>query len=246
MLPIRDANPSFIRPFITWAILALCTYVFFAVQPHTEREAVVFLYQSALVPCEVTGLDPLSAAEIETGRCDSGEGNPVFPEKGVLLALVTSMFFHGGIAHLLGNLWVLWIFGNNVEEAFGHFGYLAFYLATGLVASLAHVVLNPSSTVPVVGASGAIAGVMGAYLILFPGARVVSIIPPLFFLPIAVPAFLFLGFWFLGQFALAGAATNIAWEAHVGGFLAGMGAAVWGRRRLLQRVEASRHRAFRP
>jgi hypothetical protein len=140
--------------------------------------------------------------------------------------LLTAVFLHGGIGHLLGNLWVLWIFGNNVEDELGHVRYALFYLVAGLVASMGHVLANPSSTVPVVGASGAIAGVMGAYLVFHPRARVVSIVPPFFFLPFRVPAAVFLVVWFLMQFVLAGDDTNIAWEAHVVGFVFGAIAAV--------------------
>jgi membrane associated rhomboid family serine protease len=141
------------------------------------------------------------------------------------------MFLHGGAAHVLFNMWFLWIFGNNVEEAFGHFGYLLMYLLGGIAATLTYVVVNPASTVPLVGASGAIAAVLGAYAVLFPGHRVLSLLG---WLILPIPAAVFLGFWFIAQFGLGG--TNVAWEAHAGGFAFGFAVALLMRRRLLRRV----------
>jgi len=221
MLPIRDHNPVRTTPVVTWLIIAVAAWVFFAVQPSSDRESVVFLVQEATIPCELVTAQPVSIEELNTGTC-SRQGQPIFPDKNVFASLVVSIFLHGSVGHLLGNLWVLWIFGNNVEDAFGHVRYAAFYLIGGVLAGLSHVALNPTSTVPVVGASGAIAAVMGAYLVLHPRARVTAIVPPLFFLPFRVPAFIFLGIWFVGQFGLAGAASSIAWEAHVGGFAVGV------------------------
>ncbi|MDF1536582.1 MAG: rhomboid family intramembrane serine protease [bacterium] len=145
-----------------------------------------------------------------------------------VLPFFTSMFLHGGWLHLLGNMLYLYIFGDNVEDALGHVGYLLFYLACGVAASLTHVALNMSSSIPTVGASGAIAGVLGAYFLLYPKARVVTLLPIFFFIQIVeIPAFLFLGFWFLFQFitgaveTASGAAGGVAWWAHIGGFTAG-------------------------
>jgi membrane associated rhomboid family serine protease len=169
--------------------------IFVAVQGTGERQFEEHLYASASIPCEVTSGDPLTNAEINGAPCEPG-GQPVFPEKNVWFSVLASIFFHGGIGHLISNLWVLLIFGNNVEDAFGHGSYLIFYLAAGVIASGAHVLLHPDSTLPVVGASGAIAGVMGTYAVLFPSARVTAIIPPFFFWPFALPALLFLLVWF--------------------------------------------------
>jgi membrane associated rhomboid family serine protease len=220
LLPIRDDNPTHLTPFLNWTIIALAALTFFFVQPGDELESIDFLYAQATIPCEVVTGEPLSLAEAEGGDCTRG-GAPIFPDKSVLASLVVSIFLHGGLGHLFGNLWILWIFGNNIEDELGHVRYLIFYLVSGVLATLAHVLLQFGSTVPVVGASGAIAGVMGAYLVLHPAARVTAIIPPLFFLPFRVPAAVFLVIWFLGQFAFAGADSNIAWEAHVGGFVVG-------------------------
>jgi len=244
VLPIRDVNPSVRTPVVTYLIIAAAVYVFFFVQPSAPDAGERFLYAEAAIPCEVLTGEPLSIDEIRTGRCSAEAGTPVFPDKNVFWAVVASIFFHGGLAHLFGNLWVLAIFGNNVEDALGHVRYLLFYLGTGIVAAFGHILLNPGSTIPVVGASGAIAGVMGAYLILYPTAEVVTIVPPFFFLPFVLPAATFLIFWLVGQFLLAGAETNIAWEAHVAGFLAGMVYVALHRRRFLARTRRTRTRLY--
>jgi membrane associated rhomboid family serine protease len=145
------------------------------------------------------------------------------------LTPLTCIFLHGGWMHFLGNMWFLFIFGDNVEDRMGHFGYLAFYLAAGVAASLAHLASAPGSTIPTIGASGAIAGVMGAYMCLYPKAMVLSVIPIFFFIEMVVlPAPVFLGFWFVLQFfqgvwSITGTqAAGVAWWAHIGGFLVGL------------------------
>ena len=233
MLPIRDLNPSRTTSFLTWILVAVTALIFFLVQEGEEH-----LYQAASIPCEITTGEPLSIDEVRGGTCRV-DGQPVFPDKNIWFSILASIFFHGSIGHLISNLWVLVIFGNNVEDAFGHAAYLVFYLASGLAASAAHIILRPESTLPVVGASGAIAGVMGAYAVLFPGARVTAIIPPFFFWPFALPALLFLGIWFLSQFLLSGAETAIAWEAHVAGFAFGAVVALLGRRWLRRHSTAT-------
>jgi membrane associated rhomboid family serine protease len=242
LIPLRDANPGLGRPLVTLAIIALCTYVLLVIQlgdPQPDR----VLYELATIPCEVITGDALDQIEIQRGVCSGEPARPVFPEKSVPASLLASLFMHGILIHLISNMWSLWIFGNNVEDAFGRLGYIVFYVGGGLVASGAHVALNPSSVIPIVGASGAIAAVMGAYLVLYPTSRIVSIIPPFFFFPIAVRAWFFLGVWFLGQFAFAGQLTAVAWEAHVGGFLFGVAAAFVLRNALRRRVQRRLRRA---
>src|SRR5690606_30607109 len=145
----------------------------------------------------------------------------VFPEKSVWLALLTSMFLHGGLAHLGGNLLFLWIFGNNIEDHLGHVKYLLFYLIGGFVASAAHIGLNLDSTIPVVGASGAIAAVMGAYLVWFPNAPVRTVVFFFFITMVDIRAKWLLGFWFVSQF-FTNPNAGVAWAAHVGGFVFGV------------------------
>ncbi len=165
----------------------------------------------------------------------------LFPGKSLVASIFVSMFLHANLAHLIGNMWSLWIFGNNVEDAYGSGGYVLLYLASGVAATAAFVLTNPSEVTPVIGASGAISGVMGAYLVLFPRARIVSVFPLFFFIPVALPAAFFLILWFGGQFALT-ESTGIAWQAHVGGFVFGALVSMVLRRPLLARVEAHRRR----
>lgn len=240
MLPIRDLNPSRTTSFVTWVIVGFTAFIFFTVQGTNPSALEEHLYRAASIPCEITTGEPLSIGEIRGASCQRGDP-PVFPGKNIWFSVIASIFFHGSLGHLISNLWVLLIFGNNVEDAFGHVPYLIFYLMAGLVASAAHIFIRPGSTLPVVGASGAIAGVMGAYAVLFPKARVTSIIPPFFFWPFAMPALLFLGIWFLSQFLLAGAESNIAWEAHVAGFAFGLIVAMVGRRWLRRHSTALQH-----
>ena len=216
MFPIRDLNPTRITPIATIAIIAANLVVFFLWQPQApESEVETFAYENAAIACELTTGTPLTIEEINGETC-SDEGAPVFPDKNVQLAAIVSMFLHAGVFHLLSNMWFLWIFGNNVEEAFGTLPYLVFYLVTGIGATAAFVLTNPDSTIPLVGASGAIAGVLGAYLVLFPTHRVLSWLAFLF---VPIPAIVFLGIWFFSQFAIPSEA--VAWEAHVGGFIVG-------------------------
>ncbi len=239
MFPIRDINPTRIFPLVTLTIIAVNVAVFFLLQPFGDDiESQEFFYEYAAVACELQTGDPLSLDEINRDVCTEGPEQPVFPSKNVELSAFVSMFLHGGILHLGFNMWSLWIFGNNVEEAFGRVGYIALYLVTGLVATAGFVVANLDATVPLVGASGAIAGVMGAYLVLFPLHRIMTLV---FFYIVAVPAAFFLGIWFLLQFSVAGADSNVAWEAHVFGFVAGAALALPFRRVLLRRTaEAQR------
>lgn len=236
MIPIRDINPSLRRPFVTFLLVAASLAVYFVVQPADPEEELEFLYRQAAIACELATGEGLSATEITAQVCTDGGEGPLFADKSLLLSVIVSMFLHGGIAHLLGNMWSLYLFGNNVEDAFGRLGYLILYLASGVVATLGFVVLNPDTTVPLVGASGAIAGIMGAYLVLFPSARVVSVFPLLFFIPFTVSAGWFLLLWFVGQFAFTAFETGVAWEAHVTGFLFGMLVTLVVRRPLVRRL----------
>jgi membrane associated rhomboid family serine protease len=214
VIPIRDTIPARHTPVMTWAIIAVNAFVFFLELslPKPELEQATYLF--GLVPARFT--HPDWAASVG------------FPR--TFWPFLTTMFLHGGWLHIIGNMWVLWIFGDNVEDRMGPFRYLLFYLACGLAAGLLHVLTNSNSEVPAVGASGAIAGVMGAYLVLFPRARIVAILP-IFFYPLflQVPAVFYLVFWFLTQFfsgtlAIASSreVTGIAWWAHIGGFSMGV------------------------
>ncbi len=231
VIPLKDLNPARRRPVVTLLLIAANILVFIAIQPRggdtpkAIEEENRFLYAHAAVPCEITTDEPLSLAEIQTGVCGSDAGvgpvignpEPFFAGKNVYLAIFTSMFLHASWLHLGFNMLFLWVFGNNVEDRLGHIGFLLFYAVTGVVATLTQVAFDTGSTAPVIGASGAIAGVMGAYLVFWPRARIFGL---LFIFPIALPANFVLIYWFLTQF-LTDTDSGVAWGAHVGGFVAG-------------------------
>lgn len=203
MIPLRDSQPSYSTPVVTLGLIAV--------------NVVVFLYQ-------------ISLDQFSLNHFIFSYG--VVPEQLNVATLFTSMFLHGGWLHLIGNMWFLWIYGDNVEDILGPVKYLLFYLLCGVLAALLHVALNMDSRIPTVGASGAIAGVMGAYLAKFPRARIVTLIFVFVFVTtIEVPAFLILVYWFAIQlFSGVGsigystaAAGGTAWFAHIGGFVAGLG-----------------------
>ena len=231
VIPLRDDNPTTRKPVLTIAIIIGCIYIFAVVQPRQPAEAEVqFLYEHAAVPCEVVHAEPISnelaqkceGRDIVRGpRARIDDSAEPFPDKNVFLAVVVSMFLHGSWLHLLGNMLFLWVFGNNIEERLGPVGYAFFYLVAGVAAALAHIATQPNSIVPVVGASGAIAGVMGAYLVVYPHARILTIIPLFIFLQfIYLPAFVVLLGWFVLQF-FTNPNTGVAVAAHIGGFIFG-------------------------
>ena len=236
MFPIRDLNPTRIVPVITFLLIGGGLGAFFFWQDQsTDQTQIEFLYEHAVVACEITTGEPLTEDEIVRDVCkdDGGSEGALFPDKNIWLAVIASLFLHGGLFHVLSNMWFLWIFGNNVEEGFGALGYLVMYFAAGVVATGAFVFLNPDETVPLVGASGAIAGLLGAYLVLFPTHKVLTWMFIVFFVPIR--AVLFLGFWFIAQFGIRD--TGVAWEAHVAGFLFGVLVTLPLRNRVLERIK---------
>lgn len=202
--PYRDDNPHILVPYVTYGIITLNIFVF-CIQMGMEFSDPIagnaFIYSFGLVPAEFG-----------------------------IMNIFTSMFLHGGIAHIIGNMWFLWIFGDNIESALGHARFIGFYLLCGIAAALLQVIIDPASAIPMVGASGAIAGVLGAYMIRYPKARVhVFVFIFIFITTIKIPAFYVLGFWFLMQLT-SGLGTlgldttgGVAWFAHIGGFIAGIG-----------------------
>ena len=217
MIPLHDANPTRRTPVITLAIIAACVVVYgyqVLLLSGGERALDAFITRWGVVPAELV-------AALSTGNVLSAES----------LTLVTSQFLHGSLVHIGGNMLFLWIFGNNIEDRFGRLPFLVFYLVGGIVAGLTQVAIDPTSTIPTIGASGAIAATLGAYLVLFPGARVTTAIFLIFFYQlIEVPAIFVLGFWFvlqlfdgLGSLGAMGEATTggVAFFAHIGGFIFG-------------------------
>ncbi len=246
MIPLRDNIPSRTTPWVNYAIIALCGLVFL-IQLQDARSVLVERF--GMIPARVVHPDqPVELVQREIIRTPQGpqlrEVRRTAAPAGVAswLTLLTCIFLHGGWMHILGNMWMLWIFGDNVEDRMGHFWYLVFYVFCGMAASLAHLLAGPDSAVPTIGASGAIAGVMGAYMVLYPRAQVLSIIPIFFFIQMVVlPAPVFLGIWFLlqffqGTFAMISVqSAGVAWWAHIGGFIAGFVIA-W----LLKRTDTAR------
>ena len=213
MFPLRDVIPSRTTPYITVTIIVLNALLWLVEISMPQRELNDFLFQNGIVPAAFSGP-----------------------------TLVTSMFLHGSWSHVIGNMWYLWIFGDNVEDRLGHGRFIVFYLLCGIVAALGQIVMNPSSTLPTIGASGAIAGVMGAYFVLYPQSRVITLIVLIVFIQVVeVPAVILLGFWFLMQLYSAGAIAvtasthgsgGVAFMAHVAGFVSGLiGVFVFRKRR---------------
>ena len=239
MIPVHDVNPLRRTPWVTYALIAVNLVVLLltpGMVPGTASHAAVTCQQDAfydrygVIPHELITDRPLR--QVPTGQVLStpsgpacAAGRPAY-HKNPVLSVLEAMFVHGGWLHLLGNMLFLLIFGNNVEDRFRRLPYLLFYLACGYVAAYGYAAVNPGSLQPLVGASGAIAGVLGAYLVLFPRARVWSLVPFLFFLPLRIPAWLVLGLWFVLQWAYAvyqpSGGGTVAYVAHVFGFVAGM------------------------
>jgi membrane associated rhomboid family serine protease len=216
MIPLRDDQPTFSTPFINYFLIVVNSLIYlweWSIDLQNPRALNAFVMQFGLVPHHTvailtghTHLDPVAA----------------------IVPIFTSMFLHASFMHVAGNMLFLWIFGDNVEDFLGHFKYLVFYLTSGVAAAFTQILVNPSSRLPTVGASGAIAGVLGAYFILYPRARVLVWFPPIFLFH--VPAWLMLGYWFLYQF-FSGTVTviaetarqgGVAFWAHIGGFAAGV------------------------
>jgi membrane associated rhomboid family serine protease len=212
MLPIRDDQPRYSAPFVTWFLIGLNLVIFFFEWSLDRQSLNALIHQFGVVPYHLA---------VFLG------GSHRYPLAAIVVPLFTSLFLHGSWMHVIGNMWFLYIFGDNVEDYLGHFKYLIFYLATGVIAMGTHVAMNLHSTAPAVGASGAIAGVLGAYFILYPKARVLTWF---FIVVLWVPAWIILGYWFVLNF-LSGTATalavrgqnlgGVAFWAHVGGFISG-------------------------
>jgi len=224
MFPIRDDNPTLHPSLIAYTLIALNVASWILVQGlGMDPQLTVSVFNFGVIPGELLGsVPPGTSVAVGPGVNYIVEATPN------ILSVITHMFMHGGWLHIIGNMWFLYVFGDNVEDSMGSVKFLAFYLACGLVALALQLVSHPSSAVPMVGASGAISGIMGAYIILFPRAPVhMLVFFGFFFTRIVVPAYFMLGYWFLlqlagGFFSIGGTGGGVAFWAHVGGFLAGM------------------------
>ncbi len=218
MIPLKDDIPSRRRPYVMITILILNILVFIYELTLGNR-ITYFFHTFGVIPARII---------FDTTFF-------------TILTLFTSMFIHGGFEHIIGNMLYLWIFADNVEDAFGHGKFIILYFLSGLMGSLLQILISPHSEIPLIGASGAISGILGAYIILYPGARVLALIPIFYFLRLTyVPAVIFLGFWFLLQFLYGlgslGAQGGVAWFAHIGGFLTGVLFALPIKRRIRRRL----------
>ncbi len=238
-LPLRDDNPTRRTAYVTWALIALNVVSFLRVLLLPNLEQQVLYFERGFIPARLSQLDEgepvpvsleLQALDRRSGRVVDLQKEILLPPdaRQIALSFLTCMFLHGGWMHLIGNMWFLWIFGNNVEDRLGHVPFLLFYLGGGLLASLCHWAIHPASQLPVVGASGAVAAILGAYAITWPWARVHTLVfIIIFFTIVDVPALLVLGFWFVAQLLDAVGALGlnvdggVAWWAHIGGFAAG-------------------------
>jgi membrane associated rhomboid family serine protease len=227
MLPIRDDQPRYSTPFVTWFLIGLNVVIFFFEWSLDQQSLNSLIHQFGVVPYQLA---------VFLG------GSHRYPLAAIVVPLFTSLFLHGSWMHVIGNMWFLYIFGDNVEDYLGHFKYLVFYILTGVIAMGTHVAMNLHSTAPAVGASGAIAGVLGAYFVLYPRARVLTWVFELLFLVVWLPAWIILGYWFVLNF-LSGTETalsihrqnmgGVAFWAHVGGFVSGaLVVKVFGERKL--------------
>ena len=241
VLPVHDDNPTRRTPVVTLLLIAVNVVVFFSSpvatyvvgdpSPQQQCQAIAFYDQWAAKPVELLDNEQVpSGATGEVGAQGERVGcvveSPPPFEKSPFVSVLTAMFLHGGLLHLAGNMLFLWVFGNNVEDRLGRFRFLGFYLLAGYVATYGFAAFESGSDQPLVGASGAVAGVLGAYLALFPRARVLSLLTFLFFLPVRLPAWVVLGSWFLLQYVYfrggGVAEADVAYGAHVIGFVAGL------------------------
>ncbi len=213
--PIKDDNPTSHTPIVTWALMFICVLVFIWQSQLTQTESQITILSYGIIPAHLFSFGNFS------------EINPMITPVPAWVTIFTSMFLHGGWMHLGGNMLFLWIFGDNVESAMGRTRFLIFYLLCGVIAAFGQSISDPGSTVPMIGASGAVSGVLGAYLILYPYANVKVLIWLLFFVTIInVPAWIVLGFWFIGQLlsqaGSSSADSGIAFLAHIFGFIGGL------------------------
>lgn len=257
MFPLKDENPTMRTPWVTFALIAINTLVYFLVQPVEIDAGTDFTFSTAAIPEELSSGHPLSTAEycsvlqpssevFDTGTetaeicANPSKTDERYPNKNIYLAVIYSMFLHGGLMHLGGNMLYLWVFGNNIEDHLGPLHFLLFYLLAGVFATMTHVAGDIHSATPVVGASGAIAGVMGAYAVWFPWARILTIVVAVF---MRVRAWFVLAFWLGSQFFIS-PNSGIAWIAHVGGFVFGALIALLARANPGFRERLWRHKYF--
>ena len=221
MIPISDINPAKNSPVISRIFMFITIGVFLLVQPKNQIDLINFFYQYSAIPCELVTFSPLSESQFYSNDCLNNTKAPIFQNKNLVLSIVFANFFHANFIHILGNLWSFWIFGNNVEDKLGKVRFTIFIIFIGFLSIAVHIYLNQNSLTPIVGASGIVSGLMGAYVYMFPNARLLVLVPFGFLFPTTIKAKFFMIFWFLSQILISITDQNISWEAHVGGFVFG-------------------------
>jgi membrane associated rhomboid family serine protease len=207
MIPLKDNNPISSFPIITILIITVNCIIFFYQSSLSPIVGEIFIFKGGAIPYEIVHFTDIGPKALLTPP----------------LTLLTAIFIHGSFVHLAGNMLYLWIFGNNIEDSIGHVRFIIFYILAGVLASFFHILTNIHSTIPMVGASGAIAGILGAYFILHPRAEILTLIFFFFFIHVVrIPAVIFLGLWFLFQILSSHGGGGVAWYAHIGGFITGV------------------------
>ena len=221
MIPISDINPARNTPVISRIFMFTAIIVYILIQPNNQIELFNFFYQYSAIPCELVNFNPISEIQFYENNCFSNKSQSIFPEKNLFLSMIYANFFHANFLHILGNLWSFWIFGNNVEDKLGKVGFTIFLILIGIISISVHIFLNQDSLIPIVGASGIVSGLMGAYVFMFPNARLLVLVPFGFIFPTTIKAKFFMIFWFISQILISISDQNVSWEAHVGGFIFG-------------------------
>jgi len=221
MIPISDINPAENTPYITRFFIFFTIVVYILLQPKNSADLFNFFYEFSAIPCEIQKGVPLSANQFYSNDCMLTIDNVIFANKNLMLSLLTANFLHANLLHLVGNLWSFWIFGNNIEDKLGKLKFIIFLMVAAGGSIGTHIFLNYSDLNPIVGASGIVSALMGAYLYRFPNAKLLVLVPFGIIFPTTIKAKYFMAFWFASQVIISLQNNNISWEAHIGGFFVG-------------------------
>ncbi len=221
MIPISDINPAENTPYITRFFIFFTIAVYILLQPKNSGDLFNFFYEFSAIPCEIQKGVPLSANQFYSNDCMVTIDNVIFANKNLMLSLLTANFLHANLLHLVGNLWSFWIFGNNIEDKLGKLKFIIFLMVAAGGSIGTHIFLNYSDLNPIVGASGVVSALMGAYLYRFPNAKLLVLVPFGIIFPTTIKAKYFMTFWFASQVIISLQNNNISWEAHIGGFFVG-------------------------
>ena len=221
MIPISDINPAENTPYITRFFIFFTIAVYILLQPKNSTDLFNFFYEFSAIPCEIQKGVPLSANQFYSNDCMATIDNVIFANKNLMLSLLTANFLHANLLHLVGNLWSFWIFGNNIEDKLGKLKFIIFLMVAAGGSIGTHIFLNYSDLNPIVGASGIVSALMGAYLYRFPNAKLLVLVPFGIIFPTTIKAKYFMTFWFASQVIISLQNNNISWEAHIGGFFVG-------------------------